>query len=145
MQRRALNWLKRQLLTAEVVGYLLLARFALTVFSFQQLTWFFERPTRQPELTGEARIGQRKEVRNAIYKIHRRFPGSTTCFHRAIAAQAMLRRRGIGTTLYYGAATLPGRGLATHAWVQDGADGVVGYLTAQREGYHILARYPESM
>jgi len=85
-------------------------RFALIVFSFQQLTWFFERPTRQPELTGEARICQRKEVRNAIYRLHRRFPGSTTCFHRAIAAQAMLRRRGIGTTLYYGAQPCPGEG-----------------------------------
>ena len=139
-----LYWVKRRLLLAEVVAYLLGARFALAVFSFNQLTRFFERPARQPELTVESRINHRQVVRSAIYQIHRRFPGRSTCFHRAIAAQAMLRRRGISTSIYYGAATLPGQGLVTHAWVQDGAEGVVGYLAAQKGHYHILGRYPES-
>ena len=149
--------LARRGLITETVFYLLCARFALAIFSFQQLIWFFERPARQPELTGDARVRTRKEVRSAIiYTHHRVLFKQTTCFHRAIAAQAMLRRRGVSTTLYYGAARrqipseemfgsgMPERDLARHIWVQDGAEGVVGYITAQQDRYHILARYPDS-
>jgi hypothetical protein len=53
----------------------------------------------------------------------------------------MLRRRGIDATLYYGAATLPQRGLMAHVWVKDGVEAVVGCQAANK--YHILARYPE--
>jgi hypothetical protein len=146
IEQRFEQWrgqIERRLLTAEAIVYLVSARLALVIFSFRQLTWFFERPTRQPELTGDARIWTRQKVRSAILKVYQRFPDKTTCLHRAIAAQAMLRRRRVSTTLYYGAAKMPDRGLAAHAWVQDGAEGVVGHLVAQQDRYHILARYPE--
>lgn len=130
-------------LIAETMVYLLAARMALAVLSFQQLIWFFERPARQPELSGEARVRARKEVLRAIYVVKRKiFRDKTTCFHHAIAAQAMLRRRRVSTTLFYGAAQVPERGFATHVWLQDGADGVVGHLTAKQGRYRILARYP---
>ena len=130
-------------LMAETIVYLLAARVALAVFSFQHLVWLFERPTRQPELTGEARVRARKEVLRAIYVVKRKiFRDKTTCFHHAIAAQAMLRRRRVSTTLFYGAAQVPERGLVTHVWLQDGANGVVGHLTAKQGRYRILARYP---
>jgi hypothetical protein len=135
--RRAGEWWR----TAEAVAYLATARLALAVLSFQRLTWLFERPARRVELTGEARIRMRHEVRRALNRVRRRLPSQTTCFHRAIAAQAMLRRRGVGTTLYYGAARLPTGVLATHAWVQDGTEGVVGYRAVERDRYHVLARY----
>jgi len=136
-------------LLTETVVALFGARIILAVFSFQQLTWFFERPIRQRELTGAGRATARRQVRNAIYFAkHKIFRDNTTCFHHAIAAHAMLRRRGISTTLYYGAARrpsdlgLPERELATHVWLQDGAYGIVGNLTAQMEQFQILARYP---
>ncbi len=147
MQRSAEHgrrWLARRMLTAEAIVYLSIARLALTLVPFGRLTWFFERPTRRTELTGDARSRARKEVRSVIFGLHQRRPGATTCFHRAIAAQAMLRRRGVSTTLYYGATTLPTRGLATHAWVQDGPEGVVGHITARNDQYHVLARYPKA-
>lgn len=146
MQPRVEEWCRpaaRRLVVAEAVAQLLWARLAVAFCSFQRLTRVFGRPARQPELMGDARVRTRQEVRSAILTVYQRFPGKTTCFHRAMAAQAMLRRRGIGVTLYYGAATLPESGLATHAWVQDGAEGVVGHRTAQRDGYQILARYPD--
>lgn len=68
----------------------------------------------------------------------------TTCLHEAMAAQAMLRRRRVGATLYYGAVTLPECGLQAHAWVQDGREGVVGHMAAYRYGYKVLACYPET-
>jgi hypothetical protein len=69
-------------------------------------------------------------------------PGDTVCFPRAIAAQMILRRLGMGTTLYYGAATMPERGLTAHVWLQDGSEIVVGQHDGQ--DYHILARYSET-
>jgi hypothetical protein len=141
------SWRRRiafRLDTFEAIAYVLAAQCALKVFPFQRLTWFFERRAKQPELTGEARRQSREEVRKAIVRVWFHSPIHTTCLHRAIAAQAMLRRRGVSTTLYYGAATLPERGLTAHAWVQDDKEGVMGHLTAQRDQYHVLARYPGS-
>lgn len=136
--------LASQIVLAEAAVYLLAARLALAIFSFQRLTGFLGRAARQPELTGEARARARSEVRTAIMTIWRRSPRQTTCFHRAIVAQCMLRRRRVSTTLYYGAATLANRGLTTHVWLQDDDVGVIGHGIARRNRYHVLARYPSS-
>lgn len=69
-------------------------------------------------------------------------PGQTVCFPQAIVGQALLRRLGIGATLYYGAAVLPGRGLTAHVWLQDGPKVILGEIEGQ--DYHILAHYPAS-
>lgn len=134
----------------ETLFYLLGARLALAVFSFQQLTWFFERPARQPELSGDARTFMCRGVRYIIYYLDQRMLGNrTTCFHRAIAAQAVLRRHRVGTTLYYGIAKVqdpfgaPEPGLSRHVWVQDGENGVVDHLILREVNYKIMARYPE--
>jgi hypothetical protein len=121
---------------------LILARLALRVLPFRRLKPFFNRPVRGPEVDGPVRERRRKEVAWAIEKTARFLPGKTVCFPRGIVAQAMLRRRGVSTTLYYGVMRpSEGRPIA-HVWVQDGAQGVVGYQDA--EAYHILARYPEA-
>lgn len=126
---------------AEAVFYLLLARLALKCFSFLRLAGLFSSPLQKTELSGWPRRLACKEVQLAIFYVWKRFPWKPTCFHRALAAQAMLRRRGVSTTLYYGAATLPERGLTGHVWVQDGTVGVVGHDAAKE--VHFLARFPE--
>ena len=131
----------RYCLLAEAALCLGLGRVALRLLAFRQLVRFFELPPRQPEVTGAERTQLRNEVRWAISTLERHLPFQTTCFHRAIAAQAMLRRRKIGAVMYYGAATMPEKGLSAHVWVRDGDEDVVGCLAAK--GYHILARYPE--
>lgn len=132
-------WTAR-LYLAEALASLAAARFALWLLPFARLTWFLERVPRT-EIHGEERETRRKGVQWAIGKASSYLPGETTCFPRAIAAQAMLRWRGIPTTLYYGALTLANRELRAHVWLQDGAAGVVGHEAA--EEYHILARYPK--
>ncbi len=145
--------------------YLLVARLALRVISFRRLTWFFELPPRSPEQTYAEREWRRlhslteyavlkEEIVGAEREVYRQgvqwlifeaawfLPGQTVCFPRAIVAQAILRRLGMGTTLYYGAATLPERGLTAHVWLQDGNEMIVGHCDGQ--DYHILARYPEA-
>lgn len=134
--------MKTFLLRTEALASLLGARLALALLPFRRLTWFFNRPARRPEPAGPVRERIRREVRAAIRFGRRHSLLPTTCFHRAIAAQAMLRRRGVRATLYYGATTLPESRLQAHAWVQDGAAGVTGCRTARRDGYKVLARYP---
>lgn len=125
----------------EAFVFLAAARFALWLLPFARLTWFFERAPKH-EIQGAERETIRKGVQWAIWEACFYLPGETMCFPRAIAAQAMLRRRGVRTTLYYGAAPLPTRKLRAHVWLQDGVVGVVGHETAQE--YHILAQYPQA-
>ena len=129
-------------LLLETAFYLVIARLALKHVRFQRLTPFFERPARQPELAGEQRAQVRSEVQRAIWMVASRLPGKMVCFPRAIAAQALLRRRGVGTVLYYGARTEADKGLNAHVWVQDGAHPVVGKRSA--EGLRVLSRYPSA-
>jgi len=131
----------RKFLLVEAMLYLLLARLTLICLPFKVLTWFMTRLAKLPELQGEERKSLIRAVRWSILRTSHRLPVKIVCFPRAIAAQAMLRRRRIGTTLYYGAATQPGKGLTSHVWVQDGQDGVIGYRAAH--GYKIIAKYPE--
>ena len=60
------------------------------------------------------------------------------CLPRALAAHAMLRRRGIASRLCLGAAR-EGGALAAHAWVEIGEDKIVG--GADAEGFTRLAEF----
>jgi hypothetical protein len=132
------------LILLEAAVCLLAARFALASLSYRHLTRLFTKRPRTPELIDEERRQVREKVQTALEGSLIWLPFRTTCFHRAIAAQAMLRHRNIGSTLCYGAVTSSDRRLQTHVWLQDGTEGIVGHLVAERDGYHILARYPET-
>ncbi len=93
-----------------------------------------------PQLQGERRTFWVNEVRWGVDAAGRVLPWRMVCFPRAVAAWWMLRRRGVGTVLHYGAVTTPERGLKTHVWLQDGELGVVGLSEAH--GFAVLARYP---
>lgn len=122
--------------------FLLAARFLLACLSFDRLMPWCSRRVAVPEMTGSIRRRQCKEVRAAILRVAPHLPGKTRCFPRSMAAQMMLRRRRIGTVLYYGAAALPEDRLLAHVWLQDGETGVIGYRAAGQ--YRVLARYPAS-
>jgi hypothetical protein len=127
-------------LLLETLFYLCAARLALRILPFRWLVWWFQRPVDRPELTGEARQAAIKKVRLAVHHTNRRLKLNAVCFPRSIAAQTMLRRRGVSTTLYYGAATLPDQGkLTAHVWLQDGDVGIVAHENSSQ--FHILARY----
>lgn len=55
----------------------------------------------------------------------------TSALSRALAAQTMLRRRGIATRLCLGV-TREGEALAAHAWLEIGKDVVVGATEISR-------------
>lgn len=62
----------------------------------------------------------------AVAACARRAPWRAVCFPQGLAAQIMLRRRGIDSTLYYGAAPGPKAGLSAHVWVRHGLQDVIG-------------------
>ena len=127
-------------LQLEAAVYLLAARFAIRVIPFRWLTRLFERPPRGPGIQGSARAAARQEVRRAIVRTSPRLPGRTMCFPQAVAAQAMLRRRGVGTVIFCGAASARRDGLSVHVWCKDGDIGVTGYPVGRQ--FTELVRYP---
>jgi hypothetical protein len=62
------------------------------------------------------------------------------CFQQGLAAQIMLRRRGLPAVLYYGAAQNEQAGLQAHVWVRVGSTDVIGTEIADR--FTILATFP---
>jgi hypothetical protein len=131
-----------RVLELEATAYLLAARLALRVVSFPRLVPVLSRAPKRPEVEGQLRDTVRSDVRRAIIRASRRLPG-TVCFPQAIAAQAMLRRRGISTTLVCGAATDRSAGLKAHVWLLDRADAVMG--GRQSHEFVELARYPSGV
>lgn len=123
----------------EAAALLLVARLAVRIVPFRWLVPWFERRPRGRQVRGPARRQARREVRQAIARAGERLPGSTLCLPRAIAAQTMLRRRGLRTVLYCGAVT--GASTSTyHAWVKDGRAPVVGVQRGRQ--YLPLLSYP---
>lgn len=125
-------------LEVEALAYLILARIALRFLPFRWLRPMLELRCRRAETQGPARTQARREVRRAVRRAALRLPG-TSCFPRAIAAQAMLRRRSVSTTLFWGARTTAESKLEGHVWVQDGAIAVAG---GRQIRYHPLATFP---
>ena len=124
---------------AEAVSYLTLASLAIRFVPFKRLVPVFTRPLPRPELTGPARSRAIADVRRAVLSAAVRLPNRPVCFPQALAAQAMLRRRGVATTMCYGANTGGGTGLAAHVWLLAGDEGVVGQEIAAQ--FPLLVTY----
>jgi hypothetical protein len=80
-----------------------------------------------------------RQVRWAVQACARRAPFRALCLERGLAAQIMLRQRGVNSVLFYGVAR-DIDGLVAHVWVKDGQAPVIG---CEEEGrYSELARFP---
>ena len=116
----------------EAVGYLLLAHVVLKFWTFERIAHMLSSQVKEPPLQTQERERVRNCVRNAIFRVWRCCPASNSCFHRALAAYWMLRRRGISSQMYYGAARDPESSLIGHVWLMDGEAGVVGMDAARQ-------------
>jgi hypothetical protein len=132
----------RRLLLLEAVFSLAVARFVVRRVPFARLEKWLSHHVGGLELDDPARRVVRRDVRWSVHRASGYFRVPAVCFPQALAAQGMLRRRRVGTCLYYGLAVVPGKGLAAHVWLQDGETAVVGHR--QSTGYHVLARYSSS-
>ena len=128
------------MLLLEAVGWLGIAGLVLALLPFRYVGFLAARPINRPEPPRQARVNKVQRIRWAIISAAARVPWRALCFEQGLAAQLMLRRRGISSVLYYGAAQDDGRGLYAHVWVRDGEVNVIGGEIADR--FAILAAFP---
>ncbi len=115
------------------------ARLAILLLPFRRVAGRASRPPK-----GVVRHGTPEEIgalRWAIRAVARRAPFRALCFEQGLAAQAMLRRRGIASTLYYGVGKPGGGAFAAHVWVRAGSEDVIG--TEGCERFSVVAVFPE--
>ena len=121
---------------AEAIAYLALARVAVRVLPFRRLAprlgvAHAETPAEPGPHPASRRVAW------ALSAAARRAPWRTECLEQAIAAKAMLRRRGIASTLYLGVA----REVAPHAWLRVGDVNVTGGSDVAR--YAVVASFAD--
>ena len=112
---------RQRLLLLEAALFLGLARLALLTLPFGRIApWLQRSPdSDRRDTTAVRAVGQ------AVTIAARNVPWNAVCLPQAMAAKAMLARRGQGSTLHLGAARA-GSGLTAHAWLVAGGEVVVG-------------------
>ena len=129
-----------RLLLLEAGLWLAVAAFVIAVLPFRQVGRLAAMPIRRSEPPQQTRLTQARRIRWAILVCARLVPWRAMCFQQGLAAQIMLRRRGVPSRLYYGAASDSQRGLSAHVWVRDGEVNVIGGEIAPR--FALLATFP---
>ena len=122
---------------AEALIMLTAASIAIRIASFRRLAAML-RGGRSDQM--HASPADAARIRDALDGWGRRLPWRTLCFEKGLAAQWMLRRRGLTGTLSYGAATIAGE-LKAHVWVRSGEVDVIGCENAS--DYALLATFPD--
>jgi hypothetical protein len=133
-----LSWQDRRLVV-EAIIYLAAAAFGVAFLRFRYVAVLAARPTRQPQPSPQESLRKVRRIRWAVLATARRVPWRVLCFEQALAAQLMLKRRGIPSVLHYGAAQ-DRSGLLAHVWLRYGDVDVVGGASAHQ--FAILATFP---
>jgi len=127
----------RRRLRIEALAALLAARVAVRFVSTRRLLAWAARPPARPQRFADPDLPA--QVAAAVDHV-----GSKTgavCLARALAAQAMLRRRGIASRLCLGVARND-RSLAAHAWVEIGQEIIIGeFDPASGPAYRQVAQF----
>jgi hypothetical protein len=113
---------RQRLLVLEAVLWLGLARLALLTVPFARVApWLQRAPDAACPVPATVLA-----VRRAVTVAARNVPWSAVCLPQAMAAKAMLARRGHGSALHLGAGPAVGGSLTAHAWLVAGGEIVVG-------------------
>lgn len=123
-------------LISEAALAMVVATIALNLLPFRRLAGKLARSLPQARSDPD----ETERVQRAITAWARRVPYPPKCFVRGLTAHWMLRRRGLASTLYYGAATIDGV-LKAHVWVRSGDVDVTGCENAS--DYALLASFPD--
>lgn len=133
----------RRRLALEAYGLLGVCRLLILALPFKFLAarlmgWFMaETLTRMPD-RAQARAA---DVGWAVRRMADHTPWQSTCLAQALAAQNMLRRRGLGSTVYLGVARHreATQGLEAHAWLRCGDAIVTG--AEEMDDFQSVASY----
>jgi hypothetical protein len=112
---RALRSEQKRLLVEAFVT-LLAARVALVLLPVRRIFRWLERPLRSAATPQQLQIVER--IRWAVLTVARYGPLSFVCFPQALAAHAMLRRRGVGSVMHYGVRRSADRQMRAHTWLE---------------------------
>ncbi len=129
-----------KLLLGEAMVALTAASLVIAMFPFRIVVRLAQGPAAHASIPAQARPLLHNRVRWAILVCARRLPWRAMCFPQGLAAQWMLRRRGIPSVLHYGAARNAEGELIAHVWVCDGEIAVIGGEAAA--GVALLAKFP---
>jgi hypothetical protein len=124
-------------LAGEALASLAIARLTLMAVPFPALTRRLAVPLRKRRSTA-SQVPRR--VGWAIDAVDRHSPVRFVCFPQALAARAMLHRRGIPATLYYGVTMTKGK-VTAHVWLSALGVDVVGYRN--KADFKLVATFPE--
>ena len=111
-----LSWRDRALLF-EAAAALVLSSSLVALVPFKFTTRLAKLPNPRITPHNDERAIIRRRVRWALLACARRANWRAVCFQQGLAAQWMLRRRGVPSVLYYGVAHDAEGGLAAHVWV----------------------------
>jgi hypothetical protein len=128
------DWRERALL-AEAAAYLFAARVKIAALPFRRIA------KRLGEFVppGDARIAERRspapadqarvaeQVSWAVTRAANHTPFKAVCLPQAMAAHAMLRRRGIASAMHFGARRSDEKPIDAHAWLDAAGVEVTGY------------------
>ena len=127
-----------QRLLAEAVAGLVVAGALLRIWPFRRLAARMgTHMAESPGALDPATADEAARIRWAVEACARHLPWHPVCLPQAIAAQWMLRRRGIASTLYLG--VRPGAQYDAHAWVRAGSLIVTGGPT--HVGFAVVASF----
>lgn len=122
---------------------LALARLAVVCVSFERLSPALGAHGEQtPAVVNPDTADALARIGWAIGAVARRTPWRSKCLEQAITAQALLKRRGLESTLYLGIARDETGDAAPHAWLRSGAVHVTG--GAHVDHYAVVASYARS-
>jgi hypothetical protein len=106
----------RRWLLVEAFATLLAARCSLVLLPVRRIFRWLESPPRHPAVPAGSEIVE--EIRWAVLTVARYGPLSFVCFPQALAAHAMLRRRGIRSIMHYGVRRSADRQMRAHTWLE---------------------------
>jgi len=130
----------RRVLLAEAALWLLLARLALIFIPFPRLArrlGSFVPPSDVRALNAKTAGAQEHariaaDIRWAVTRAARYVPFKAVCLPQAMAARVMLKRRGVGSVIHFGAAKSEDKPIDAHAWLDAAGVEVTGYPVAQQ-------------
>ncbi len=108
-------------LLLEAFATLLMARCSLVLLPVRRIFRWMESPVRRPARSvqsGAAQSDAIERIRWAVLTVARYGPLSFVCFPQALAAHAMLRRRGISSIMHYGVRRSADRRMRAHTWLE---------------------------
>ena len=122
----------------EAAGWLGLARLALLLLPFRRVAPYLGRQMAQ---SPAAPVDLLNRLAWAVATVSRHLPWDCFCLAQALAAKAMLQRRGVPSTLYLGLAKDGESQLQAHAWLPCGEGILIG--RQGMAGFTVIASFAE--